>query len=141
MRAADSSAKLGRSGVNVTAKDSQTRVFLSYSRKDLDFVVWLSLALGRHGCLTDFDRSSEEPSNVTTGISAEDAWWARLEEMITAAEVMIFVVSPDSIRSKVCDEEIAFAQGLGKRIIPVLCRSIDFSTAPPRLSTLNVKIS
>lgn len=65
----------------------------------------------------------------------------RLEEIITSAEVIVFVVSPDSARSKVCDEEIAFAQAMGKRIIPVLCRPIDFATAPPRLSALNVKIS
>jgi hypothetical protein len=108
--------------INVSAavEDSRTRVFLSYSRKDLDFVIWLSSALGRHGCSTDFDRSTDNPSNIATGISAEDAWWTRLEEMITSAEVMIFVVSPDSIQSKVCSEEIAFAQTIGKRIIPVL---------------------
>jgi hypothetical protein len=41
----------------------------------------------------------------------------------------------------VCDEEIAFAQGLSKRIICVLRRPIDFAKAPPRLSALNIKIS
>lgn len=127
--------------MNAKAEDDRIRVFLSYSRKDLDFVVWLSSALQRHGCLTDFDRSTEDPGNVTAGISAEDAWWTRLEEMITSAEVIVFVVSPDSVKSKVCDEEIAFSQGMGKRIIPVLCRSIDFAKAPPRLSALNVKIN
>src|SRR5204862_7726098 len=42
--------------------------------------------------------------------------------------------------SKVCDEEIAYAQGLRKRIIPILRRSIDFAKAPPRLSALMVKL-
>lgn len=60
--------------MNTTTEDTRTRVFLSYSRKDLDFVVWLSSGLGRHECLANFDLSSEEASNVTTGISAEDTW-------------------------------------------------------------------
>ncbi|WP_189787482.1 toll/interleukin-1 receptor domain-containing protein [Streptomyces capitiformicae] len=123
------------------AVDTRTRVFVSYSRKDAEFLSWLAQGLRDRGLLVDYDRSTEDPNSVTTGISAEDAWWTRLEEMITAAEVIVFVVSPDSARSRVCDEEIAFAQGLGKRIIPVLWRPIDFDTAPPRLSTLNIKIS
>jgi len=127
--------------VNATEEDDRVRVFLSYSRKDLDFVIWLSSAFETYGCMADFDLSTEDPRNVISGISAEDAWWTRLEEMITSAEVIVFVVSPDSIRSKVCDEEIAFSQGMGKRIIPVQCRSIDFAKAPPRLSTLNIKIA
>lgn len=121
--------------------DAQTRVFVSYSRKDAEFLNWLASGLRDSGCLVDFDQSAEDPSSVATGISAEDAWWTRLEDMITAAEVVVFVVSPDSARSPICDEEIAFAQGLGKRVIPVLWRPIDFAKAPPRLSALNVKIS
>jgi hypothetical protein len=40
----------------------------------------------------------------------------------------------------VCAEEIAHARNLGKRIIPVLYRPIEFDTAPPRLKALNFKI-
>src|SRR5262245_19097492 len=61
--------------------------------------------------------------------------------MIAAADVMVFIVSPDSAASKVCDEEIAYARNLGKRIIPILRGPIDFAKAPPRLSALNVKIA
>src|SRR5688572_24998721 len=93
------------------------RVFLSYSRKDTGFVQWLSSELGQRGCQVDYDLSVEDLDNVHLGISAEDAWWARLEEMITTSQVVVFVVSPDSARSHICDEEIAFAQALRKRII------------------------
>lgn len=120
--------------------DTRARVFLSYSRRDSDFVVRLAAELDARGYLVDFDQASRDPNNVNTGISAEDAWWARLQEMITLADVVLFVVSPDSIRSAVCDEEIAFAQNLRKRVIPVLCREIDFAKAPPRLSALNIRI-
>ena len=89
----------------------------------------------------DSDRSLSDPANVATGISAEDEWWQRLQDMIAAADVMVFVVSPDSAASKVCDEEIAYARGIGKRHHPDPGRrAIDFAKAPPRLSALNVKI-
>jgi hypothetical protein len=61
--------------------------------------------------------------------------------MIAAADVMLIVGSPDLAASKVCAEEIAHARNLGKRIIPILHRQIDFPAAPPRLKALNFKIS
>jgi hypothetical protein len=123
------------------ASEDQTRVFVCYSRKDTEFLTWLSAGLRERGCFVDYDQSPQDPKSITGGIAAEDAWWTRLEEMITAAEVVVFVLSPDSARSPVCDEEIAFAQARGKRVVPVLWRPIDFQKAPPRLSALNVKIS
>jgi WD40 repeat protein len=116
------------------------RVFLSYSRRDSEFVARLASALEARGYLPDFDRSTHDKDNVITGISAEDDWWKRLQEMIEAADVMVFVVSPASATSKVCDEEIVYARSLGKRVIPLLRQEIDFATAPPRLAALNVKI-
>jgi TIR domain len=118
----------------------RTRVFLSYSRKDLDFVTRLSSDLNARGCVCDFDVADSDSTNVATGISAEDAWWARLQDMITLAQVIVFIVSPDSTRSKVCDEEVAFALGLAKRVIAVTYRTLDFSKLPPRLSSLNMSI-
>ncbi|MFJ9847197.1 toll/interleukin-1 receptor domain-containing protein [Kitasatospora sp. NPDC101155] len=119
----------------------QTRVFVSYSRQDSRFVAGLAEQLQERGFLVDYDLSTDDRLGINTGISAEDAWWTRLEEMITAADVVVFVVSPDSARSRICDEEIAFAQALGKRLIPVLCRPIDYEKAPPRLAALNMKVS
>ena len=62
------SAEVRRSNMNMTAEDGQTRVFLSYSRKDFDFVAWLSPALKTHGFIADFDQSKDDPGNVATGI-------------------------------------------------------------------------
>ena len=81
--------------------------------------------------------------------------------MIAAADAMVFIVSPDSAASKVCDQEIAFARGIGKRIIPIMRRRRLFgdkpaakrrffawgsraephTKAPPGLAALNVKIT
>ncbi len=121
-------------------EDARTRVFLSYSRKDAALVQRVADGLMAAGFLADFDQAAHDPSNVSAGISAEDEWWKRLQEMIASADVMVFLVSPDSAQSAVCDEEIAYARALGKRIIAVLARPVDFAKAPPRLSALNVRI-
>lgn len=118
-----------------------SRVFLSYSRKDSEFIAKLAEGLQSKEHVVDFDKSSADPNNISVGISSEEAWWNRLEEMILAADAVVLVVSPNSVKSPVCDEEIAFAQAHAKRIIPVLLAKIDFSAAPPRLRALNVKIS
>jgi hypothetical protein len=121
--------------------EAKARVFLSYSRKDQLFVERLGAALAERGFTADWDQAAADPDNVSTGISAQDEWWERLQELIAAADVMVFVVSPDSASSPVCAEEIAYAREIGKRVVPILHRSIDFRTAPPRLAALNVKIS
>lgn len=126
--------------VDTAGEDARTRVFLSYSRRDKDLVARIAEGLMAAGFLPDFDQAAHDPDNVSAGISAEDEWWKRLQEMIAAADVMVFLVSPDSATSAVCDEEIAYARALGKRIIAVLAREVDFAKAPPRLSALNVRI-
>ena len=125
---------------NRALQSVKTRVFLSYSRADSGFTDRLAEALAESGYTPDYDRSVYDPNNIDSGISAQDQWWRRLQQMIAKADVVVFIVSPDSAGSKVCDEEIAYAQGLGKRIIPILRRPIDFAKAPPRLSAHNVKI-
>nr|WP_070958575.1 TIR domain-containing protein [Hyphomonas sp. Mor2] len=120
--------------------DAPLRVFISYSRRDAEFMRRLADALITVPFEVDFDQADHGDHNSDFGISAEDDWWNRLQEMISVADVMVFIVSPNSSKSKVCDEEIAYARALGKRIIPVLAEHLDFSTAAPRLAALNVEI-
>jgi WD40 repeat protein len=123
------------------AEDDLIRLFMSYSRKDCDFVAWLASELNKNGCLADFDLSTYDPANITTGISAEDPWWPRTEDLITSAQAIVFIVSPDSLKSEICSKEIAFAKNMGKRIFAVLYRPTKFAGVPPHLSEPNVKIS
>jgi WD40 repeat protein len=115
-------------------------VFLSYSRNDQTFLLRLAEALTEAGFAPDYDQSERDPTNTESGIAAEDEWWPRLQDMIGANDVMVFLVSPVSGKSRVCDWEINCARELGKRIIAVGVRPIDFATAPPLLAGLNVKI-
>jgi len=127
-------------GVAVEPEAARLRVFLSYSRKDGEFVAKLAEALNGPKFEASYDASPHAGKNPELGIAAEDEWWKQLERMIAAADAMVFIVSPDSIASKVCDEEIVYARSLGKRVIAVMRREIDFAKAPPRLAALNVKL-
>jgi WD40 repeat protein len=125
----------------VTALSSQprVRVFLSYSRRDGAFCARLASALdGRFEPI--YDQSTRVHDDPDTRLTAQDEWWAQLKIMIAACDAMVFIVSPNSTASPVCDDEIAHARALGKRVIPILRHDIDFSSAPERLRALNVQL-
>ena len=64
-------------------------------------------------------------------------WRAGVWAGIESATVMVFVLTPDSLASTVCGEELARADELNKRIIPVLRRSVDGLPVPPALERPN----
>src|SRR6516162_9694323 len=103
-------------------------VFISYSRDDLAFADQLDAALGLAGFGATIDRQ---------GISAGEDWQTRLGALIRDSDTVIFVLSPSSARSKTCAWEVEEAVRLGKRILPVLCRSLADASPPPQLAKLN----
>ena len=107
---------------------NKLNVFISYSRDDLAFSDQLDAALGLTGFETTLDRH---------GISGGEDWKIRLGNLIRAADTVAFVLSPSSARSEICAWEVAEANRLGKRIIPVLCRPLEDATAPAQLADLN----
>lgn len=129
-------------GMNAEASGAaaKTRVFLSYSRKDSAFTRRLATALDASGYAPIFDQSERPHDDPDLQLTAQDEWWRQLKAMIAAADVMVFVVSPDSAESRVCDDEIAHARALGKRVIGIERRAVDYNTAPERLRALNVKL-
>ncbi len=101
-------------------------VFLSYSRKDTDFVKKLheSLSTEDYEIWVDWE-----------GIPLTADWWAEIEEGIEAADTFVFIISPDSVESQVCGQELDHAVEKNKRIMPVVYR--DTKDVPPSLSHLN----
>jgi tetratricopeptide (TPR) repeat protein len=108
--------------------EPKTRVFISYSRKDTDFVVRLGAALRARGCETFVDRADIYPF--------ED-WWQRLQGLIAKAHTIVFVLSPDAIASSVCLKEVDFAASLNKRFAPIVCRPLNAASVPEALRRLN----
>ena len=105
-------------------------VFVSYAREDKEFVEQqLTKALATHGKDVWID-----VEDIRGGASD---WRASVWAGIESATVMVFVLTPDSLASTVCGEELQRADELNKRIIPVLRRSVDGLAIPPALSRPN----
>jgi len=71
------------------------------------------------------------------GISGGEDWKRRLGNLISEADTVVFVLSPTSARSEICDSEVEEATRLGKRILPVICRPLEGASPPPRLRERN----
>ncbi|MBD1859678.1 MULTISPECIES: TIR domain-containing protein [Leptolyngbya] len=104
-------------------------VFISYSRKDKSFVEQLHQAL--------------EAQNRDAWVDWEDIplsaeWWHEIQRGIESANTFVFVISRDSIESKVCRDEIEHAVQHNKRLVPIVRRD-DFEMAKvhPNLSMHN----
>jgi TIR domain len=107
---------------------AKAKVFISYSRRDMAFADRLELALEARGFSASIDRSE---------IYAFEEWWKRIQTLITGADTVIFVLSPDSVASEVALEEVAFAASLNKRFAPIVCRRVDDKAVPEALAKLN----
>jgi WD40 repeat protein len=105
-------------------------VFLSYSRVDKEFAEdRLTKALAEHGKDVWID-----VEDIRGGASD---WRATVWAGIEYAKVVVFVLTPDSLASSVCGEELAHADELNKRIIPVLRRPVKDLPVPAALSKPN----
>ena len=109
-----------------------TDVFISYSRKDKDFVRRLYEALEAQGydAWVDWD-----------DIDYAEDWWKKICAGIEAADNFVFVISPDSVQSKVCYDEVDHATETVKRVVPLLYRNIteaeDHTRMHPSISRHN----
>ncbi len=93
-----------------------TDVFISYSRKDTDFVRQL------------FDVLKSQDRNAWVdwqGIDYSTKWWEEICSGIDNANNFVFIISPEAINSKYCHDEITYAREHGKRIIPFVYIEID----------------
>ncbi|MFN5857380.1 MAG: toll/interleukin-1 receptor domain-containing protein [Pseudanabaenaceae cyanobacterium] len=90
-----------------------TDAFISYSRKDKEFVSVL---------YTAFERSRKNIWVDWNDIPLASDWWAEIEKGIEAADTFVFVISPDSIASEVCAKEILHAVRHNKRLFPIVRR-------------------
>jgi WD40 repeat protein len=104
-----------------------TQVFISYSRKDRNFVQSLHRALEEAKRKAWVDWEEIPPS-------AE--WLKRICSAIDEADTFVFVLSPDSVSSEVCRIEIDHASSRRKRIIPVLRRKVEVAQVPQALAQL-----
>ena len=109
-------------------RSDQTKLFLSYSRKDIKTAERLHIALEEHGFDVLLDR---------TDIAPGEDWKARLGRLIHEADAVVFTLSPHSTASTVCAWEVQEATRLGKRILPALIVKVLDADVPSELARLN----
>ena len=103
-------------------------VFISYSRVEGGFVRRLNDALSAADRDAWVDWEDIPPS-------AE--WMDEIRRAIDAADIFIFVISPDSLASSVCQTELEHASEDNKKIIPVVRVDVDGEDVPELVRHLN----
>ncbi|MBT9315890.1 TIR domain-containing protein [Leptothoe spongobia] len=98
------------------ANGLMTDVFLSYSEKDRALMDRLRQALRREGLTTWINRT-----DIKVGVD----FGAAINKGIEEASRMVYLISPDSLASKYCQQELDYARQLNKQIIPLLMRQVD----------------
>ena len=103
-------------------------VFISYAREDGDFVRKLHQQLSACGREVWVDWE---------GIAPSAKWQEEIEQAIDAADALLFVLSPTSLASEVCAQELEHALASHKRIVPVVADDVVASSVPSALAKLN----
>ena len=104
------------------------RLFISYARRDATAVNDLHRDLARASHHVWFDQKLEGGRR----------WWDEVLEQIRTCELFVFVLSPESLKSKACRAELAYAAVLGRPILPVLAGTVNMDLAPEPIGELNV---
>jgi WD40 repeat protein len=102
--------------------------FISYSRQDADFVRRLAAGLQERGKDVWID---------TNGIRDTEVFPDALRRAIEASDAFVFVISPDSVRSDFCEQEVAHAADLNKRIVPLALREVPDAELPDEIRVRN----
>jgi formylglycine-generating enzyme required for sulfatase activity len=108
-----------------TVTSDKLKVFISYSRRDSsDFAEELLAGLELAGFAAFLDRHD---------IAAGEEWEARLGALIRQADTVVYVVSPESVKSPRCEWEVQRALAETKRVLPVIFKSVPDADIPAEL--------
>jgi len=93
-----------------------SHIFISYSRKDINSAQRIVDALAADNLDIWIDWKS---------IPKGEDWEQEIYQGIEEADAFLFLISPDSVTSEMCNKEIAHAVKNGKRILPIVIRDAD----------------
>lgn len=103
-------------------------VFISYSRRDSDYVQRLARELEARGKTAWVD---------VDGIRDGEVFPAALRRAIESSDAFVFVISPDSVHSSFCEQEVAHALELNKRVVPLALRDVPDDEIPEEIRVRN----
>lgn len=85
-------------------------LFISYSRQNKKVV---------RALVEQIEANGSQPWIDESDIPKAEPFWEEIKKGIAEANAFVFMASPASIQSEVCNWEVAYARRNGKRIIPV----------------------
>lgn len=97
----------------MTEQIATSSVFISYSRKDKEFVRRLNDSLDSSGVNAWVDWE---------GIPLSSDWMDEITRAIESGDAFLFVISPDSLASKICRQELELGLKYNKKLVPILYR-------------------
>jgi WD40 repeat protein len=107
-----------------------SNVFISYAISEQEFVFELIEVFKKHGQIVWIELATDSPSE-----SGSRERYSRIE----AADYFLFVVSPESVASADCLNELAYAVAHEKQILPIIRREVEIT--PPALSDARPPLS
>lgn len=106
-------------------QETKPQVFISYSRKDINFARRLAADLEEAGFAVWWDISD---------LKGGDDWVRFIPSAIQASQYFVVLLSPDSLQSEWVAKEYSFALRLRKRVVPAMIKPCD---VPFALNTIN----
>jgi len=103
-------------------------VFVSYSRRDADFV---------RALVADLEARGKDVWIDTQGIGDGEVFPDAIRHAIEASDAFVFVISPESVASRYCESEVAYAVSLQKRLVPVLRDAVADEALPEPIRVRN----
>lgn len=103
-------------------------VFVSYSRQDTDFVRRIAGSLEGLGKSVWID---------TQGIADSEVFPQAIRTAIEGSDAFLFVITPSSVASEFCEQEVDYARALEKRIVPVLLSPVPDPEIPEEIRHRN----
>ena len=105
------------------------RVFVSYSRNNLDVVTQLIQDMQAVGVQAWHDQT----------LTGGQRWWDNILANIRDCDIFVFALSPQSWESEACRSELAYAAHFGKAVLPVLVADgINLNLLPPPINEIQV---
>jgi WD40 repeat protein len=103
-------------------------VFVSYSRRDSEFVQRLADSVSGRGKELWLD---------TEGIADAEVFPQAIRSAIEQSDAFLFVITPASVESAYCENEVEYARELQKRIVPVLRERVPDPQLPAEIRDRN----
>ena len=108
--------------------NTMIKIFISYSRKDIAFARVLHDSLTKNELDVWIDWNDIIPSSD---------WKEEIFRAIESVDVFVYIVSKNSVKSQVCNLEIAHAQKNNKRIIPIILPGISDEKIPKEIDKIH----